>query len=78
MIPSANSQTAILDRVDARKVFSAASATSDPTLAQHSALQQSGPEGCAAIQAHSPVAQAETRERVSSLDHMVSVGVLQV
>ncbi|MHC2999564.1 hypothetical protein [Microbacterium sp. HJ5] len=46
---SAHAQTAILDQADAWSEFMAASVIGEPTLAQHSALQQSDPEGYAAI-----------------------------
>lgn len=76
---SARAQTAILDQADAWADYIAASAESgEPSLAVLSALQQSDPEGYAAIQADSAVDYAETRERVRSLDHMVSVGVLRL
>lgn len=46
---SAHAQTAILDQADAWSEFMAASVIGEPTLAQHSALQQSDPEGYPAI-----------------------------
>lgn len=74
---SAQAQTAILDQADAWSEFMAASAKGEPTLAQHSALQQSDPEGYAAIQSASADG-VETSERVRTLDHMVQSGSLRL
>lgn len=48
----------------------------EPTLTQHSALQQPDPEGYAAI-ASASADGVETSERVRSLDPMVQIGALQ-
>ena len=69
--------TAILDQADAWSEFMAASVIGEPTLAQRSALQQSDPEGYAAI-ASASADGVETSERVRSLDNMVQIGALQI
>lgn len=74
---SAHAQTAILDQADAWSEFMAASVIGEPTIEQHSALQQSDPEGYAAIVSASADG-VGTSERVRTLDHMVQSGSLQL
>lgn len=74
---SAHAQAAILDQADAWSESMAASVIGEPTIDQHSALQQSDPEGYAAIVSASADG-VETSERVRTLDHMVQSGSLQL